>query len=209
MASHRRVDLCLPCEAALPAPGPGRTGRGPLTGVHAAFGYAPPVDQLLPRLKFHGDLAAGRVLADGMARALATAPRPEALVPVPLHASRLRSRGYDQALELARPLARALGLPLLGGVLRRVRPTAPQTSLDRHARRRNLEGAFVVVGRGPLPAHVALVDDVLTTGATLRAAAQALRGAGVARVDGWACARAAPPRGGGGTGRGDVTTRTA
>ncbi len=209
MASGRSVDLCLPCETDLPAPAPARPGRGPLASLHAAFGYAPPVDRLLPRLKFHGDLAAGRVLAAGMARALAAAPRPEALVPVPLHPARLRSRGYDQALELARPLARSLGLPLLVGALRRVRATAPQTHLDRHARRRNLAGAFRVRDGVVLPAHVALVDDVLTTGATLRAAATALRDAGVARVDGWACARAAPPRGGTDAGGPDVTTRTA
>ena len=103
-----------------------------------------------------------------------------------LHVSRLRLRGYDQTLELARPLARRLGLPLVTG-LRRVRATAAQSELDAATRRRNLRNAFVAAGS--LPAHVALVDDVMTTGATLQAAARALRRAGVERVDAWVCAR--------------------
>ncbi|MCR6495193.1 hypothetical protein LJB71_02315 [Thermomonas sp. S9] len=105
--------------------------------------------------------------------------------------ARLRRRGYDQALELARPLARALGLPLRTDLLQRGRATAAQTRLDAAARRRNLQGAFAVRARAPLPAHVVLLDDVMTTGATLHAAAAALRAAGVARVEAWVCARVA------------------
>lgn len=161
----------------------------PLQAVHAAFRYAAPVDRLLPRFKFHRDLAAGRLLADAMALRFAALPPPDALLPVPLHRGRLRRRGYDQALELARPLARALDLPLLPAALLRQRPTRAQSELDAAARRRNLRGAFAVSATGPLPAHVVLVDDVMTTGATLHAAASALRRAGVARVDAWVCAR--------------------
>ena len=161
----------------------------PLDAVHAAFVYAPPLDRLLPRFKFQHDLAAGRLLARLMADAFATAEPPQALLPVPLHRGRLRCRGYDQALELARALARQLQLPLHPGALRRIRATAAQSELDAAARRRNLRGAFQVAGGIPLPAHVALVDDVMTTGATLHAAAAALRRAGVERVDAWVCAR--------------------
>ena len=107
---------------------------------------------------------------------------------MPLHRTRLRSRGYDQTLELARPLARMLGLALDTGLLTRRRATQAQSRLDEAARQRNLHGAFAVRA-GPLPAHVALVDDVMTTGATLRAAAQALRDAGVQHVNAWVCAR--------------------
>ena len=124
-----------------------------------------------------------------MACALAGAERPQALVPVPLHTGRLRERGYDQALELTRPLARRLGLPLRDDLLRRARATAAQSTLDAGQRRRNLRGAFAVRGHCALPAHVALVDDVMTTGATAHAAASALLRAGVARVDVWVCAR--------------------
>jgi ComF family protein len=160
----------------------------PLQAVHAACLYDFPVDRLLPRFKFHRDLAAGRLLAQLMAEAFNPLQRPQAVIALPLHRSRLRTRGYDQALELARPLARALQLPLLEGALRRTRATAPQSELSAMARRRNLRGAFDCDGAPP-PAHVALVDDVMTTGATLHAAAKALRRAGVERVDGWVCAR--------------------
>lgn len=215
-------DLCPACDAALPrihvacatcglplrasaadvdAPGAMasdlrcgacRRSPPPLTCVSAPFLYAAPLDRWLPRFKFHHDLAAGRLLSQLMLDACASAPRPDALVPVPLHRTRLRSRGYDQALELAKPLSRALSLPLRTDLLSRTRATAAQSSLDADARQGNLRGAFVVArtaGDGPLPAHAALVDDVMTTGATLHAAARALLEAGIARVDAWTCAR--------------------
>ncbi|MDR7193921.1 ComF family protein [Luteimonas terrae] len=200
-------DLCLPCTAALPwmphacarcaQPLPtndplcGACLRRPppLDAVIAAFDYGFPVDRLLPRFKFHRDLAAGALLGDCLAHATSTATRPDALIPVPLHIARLRERGYDQALELARILARRHALPLRDDLLHRVRATAPQSRLDAKARRRNLRHAFAVHGLTSPTAHVVLVDDVMTTGATLHAAAHALRRAGVARVDAWVCAR--------------------
>ena len=126
-----------------------------------------------------------------MAEALGSAEQPDALIPLPLHRKRLRSRGFDQTLELAKPLASAMRIPLLDDVLLRVRDTAPQSRLDAPARRRNLRRAFAVRPDITLPAHVALIDDVMTTGATLHAAANALLRAGVARVDAWVCARVA------------------
>jgi len=203
-------DLCPACAAGLPwlrracrccaLPLPEAEAEGavcgaclteppPLHAVHAACLYAPPLDRLLPRFKFHEDLAAGRLLAQLMADAFADLPRPEALVPIPLHPTRLRRRGYDQALELAKPLARALRVPLRDDLLQRVRATAAQSERDAAARRRNVRGAFAVVPGVVLPRHIALVDDVMTTGATLHAAARALRRAGVERVDAWVCAR--------------------
>jgi len=176
---------CLRREAAL-----SRRGRTvALSAVHAAFVYAAPLDRLLPRFKFHRDLAAGALLSQLMAEAAASLPRPDAVIPVPLHRSRLRRRGYDQALELARPLARSLDLPLRDDLLRRVRSTAPQSELSAPARRRNLKDAFAVRPGIALPARVVLVDDVMTTGATLHAAAEALKRAGVHRVEAWVCAR--------------------
>lgn len=204
---HGARDLCQACTAALPwnriacprcalplatpaiACGACLRRSPPLDAVVAACRYARPLDRLLPRFKFHGDLAAGRLLAQLMIDACAALPRPDAVIPIPLHRARLRSRGYDQALELARPLARALVLPLRRDALLRVRPTSQQSELSALARRRNVRDAFAVGADAALPAHVVLVDDVMTTGATLHAAASALRRAGVQRVDAWVCAR--------------------
>jgi ComF family protein len=199
-------DLCLPCaealpwnrcacpRCALPLPAPDLCGAclqrpPPLSETHAIFVYGFPLDRLVPRFKFHNDLAAGRLMSELMVEAFSGLPKPAALLPVPLHDSRLRQRGYDQALELARPLARALQVPLRSDALVRTRATAPQSELDADARRRNLRRAFEVRAGASLPGHVALVDDVMTTGATLEAAARSLRRAGVARVDAWVCAR--------------------
>jgi ComF family protein len=195
-ACHRALpwnrSACLRC--ALPLPEPGLCGAclqrpPPLTETHAAFVYGFPLDRLVPRFKFHNDLVAGRLLSELMAEGLRGLPKPAALVPVPLHDSRLRQRGYDQALELGKALARALQVPLLPRVLVRTRATAPQSELDAVARQRNLRRAFEVRAGALLPDHVALIDDVMTTGATLEAAARCLRRAGAARVDAWVCAR--------------------
>lgn len=161
----------------------------PFAATTAAFVYMFPVDRLLPRLKFHADLAAGAVLADVMPPAFAAAARPDALVPVPLHRSRLRLRGYDQALELAKPLARSLGLPLRTDLLRRVRATAAQSELGAVHRRDNLRNAFACADLCVPPRHVALFDDVMTTGATVTEATRALLAGGVLRVDVWVLAR--------------------
>lgn len=188
--NHRACGRCaLPlasddaiCGACLRAP-------PPLDTVRAAFVYGYPLDRLLPRLKFHRGLAPGRLLSQLVAEAFDQVEAPQAIVPVPLHRARLRSRGYDQALELARPLANALDIPLRDDLLLRNKATTPQSRLDALARRRNLRNAFAVSRDRTLPAHVALFDDVMTTGATLHAAARALKHAGVQRIDGWVCAR--------------------
>ncbi|MBW8369161.1 MAG: ComF family protein [Arenimonas sp.] len=202
----RGQDLCGACRTdlpfnrvacarcALPLPVAGLCGAclrqpPPFTASRAVLVYRFPADQLLPRFKFHGDLAAGRLLSQLMAEELADAPRPPALVPLPLHPARLRQRGDDPALELARPLARALGLPLRDDLLRRVRATSPQSELDAASRRHNVRSAFSAPNPRALPGHVALVDDVMTTGATLAEATRALLRAGVARVDLWVAAR--------------------
>jgi ComF family protein len=169
----------------------------PFAAAWVPFRYAHPLDLLEARFKFRADLAAGRVLADLMIeRSVVDAPaRPALIVAVPLHTSRLRARGYNQAWELARRLSTAFDIPLARDLLVRTRATAAQTGLDASARRRNLRGAFAVSNVESLPAHVALFDDVMTTGATLRECARVLRRAGIARVDVWALARA-PQRSG-------------
>jgi ComF family protein len=177
-----RAPLCGECLQRAP----------PFACAFAPFTYATPLDQLMMRFKFDRSLAAGRVLSELWADAMRATPppRPDALLPVPLHPSRLRERGYNQALELARPLARQFGIALRADLLVRRRATSTQSNLDAAARRRNLRGAFAIVENIALPTHVAIVDDVMTTGATLRECAKTLLRAGVARVDVWALARA-------------------
>ena len=181
-ATDASTAATLTCNACLLEP-------PPLIEVRAACTYGAPLDRLAPRFKFHGDLAAGRLLSSLMIEAFTGLPRPDAIVPVPLHRSRLRQRGYDQALELARPLARALRVPLLDTALVRAVATHPQSRLDAADRRYNLEDAFDVRAGTDLPGHLALVDDVMTTGATLHSAAQTLYQAGAVRVDAWVAAR--------------------
>lgn len=188
---------CRRCALPLPA-GPGgelcgRCLRRPPAWdrVRAPLLYAWPVDRLIQRFKFNGDLAAGRLLAGLLAEALAAEPEPlpAGLLAVPLHPARLRERGYNQAMELAAPVSRRLGLCLLRGACRRMRATQVQSRLNARERRRNLRGAFAVPR--PLPVrHLAAVDDVLTTGATAEALSCALRQAGAERVEFWCVARA-------------------
>ncbi|WP_062534781.1 ComF family protein [Mizugakiibacter sediminis] len=190
----RNVACCARCALPLPAPaalcGACQRRPPPWDAAWAPFRYAWPLDHLVTRFKFGGNLAAGRALAALWAEASAPPALPMCVIPVPLHARRLGRRGYNQALELAAPLARALGLPLAPQALRRVRATDAQSELGRAARRRNVRGAFAVAADA-LPAHVAVLDDVATTGATLAECARALKRAGVARVDAWTLARAA------------------
>jgi ComF family protein len=182
----------LPLETPAPLCGECLERAPPFAAAVAPFVYAHPLDMLTTRLKFGRNLAAGRVLGELWVDALRDArpALPHALVPVPLHADRLRERGYNQALELARPLAAALQIPLRDDLLLRTRATSAQSNLDAIARRKNLRGAFSVAADAALPAHVAVVDDVMTTGATLRECARTLLRAGTERVDVWALARA-------------------
>jgi ComF family protein len=193
----RNTSCCARC--ALPLPNPAeRCGvclkrEPPFAKAWAPFRYTHPLDLLEARFKFHRDLAAGRLLAELMveaARQQLDDRLPDCLLCVPLHRKRLRERGYNQALELAKPLASALQIPLDASALIRVRSTSAQTGLDARARRRNLHAAFALEADADLPAHVAIVDDVMTTGTTLRECARVLLRSGVERVDVWALARA-------------------
>ncbi len=155
----------------------------------APFHYAFPVRELILALKFHRQLHLAPVLGRLMAEALATRDLPERLLPVPLHPKRLRERGYNQALELARPIARTLGIPLETRACLRVRPTPAQAGLPARRRRVNVAGAFRLAR--PLQArHVAVVDDVVTTGSTVQALALELIRGGAERVEVWSLSRA-------------------
>lgn len=153
----------------------------------AAVDYAPPLEQLVLGLKFGHRLALAPLLAYKLGQACLAAPDalPALLIPVPLGPQRLAQRGFNQAAEIARPLARLLQLPLELRLLRRRRDTAPQALLHPDARRKNVRRAFSVDParmRCLRGAHVGVVDDVMTTGETLNEAAQALKRYGAARV---------------------------
>ncbi len=206
-ASARSRDLCQACVAALPVNTPScprcalpLEAPAPVCGAcladppafalaATAWRYESAVAQLVPRFKFHRDLACGRVLGELAAHCLTHWPGwvgAERVVPVPLHRTRLGQRGYNQALELAHSLAAPHGLPVDWRSLSRIRATSAQTTLDAPARRRNLRGAFEAV---PQTGVVVLVDDVITTGATLQEAARTLLRAGAREVRAVAVAR--------------------
>jgi ComF family protein len=191
----RPARVCPRCAAALPRAGlcGGCLRRPPdWDAAVAPFRYAFPVDRLIHRLKYDGRIEHGRLLGLLLARVVRRRPRPDRIVPVPLHVARWRERGFNQATEIARPLGRVLGVPLDARLCRRARPTPPLWPLGPARRRRLLEGAFEVdsLARGE---RVAVVDDVLTSGATANALARALREAGAGAVEIWAVARAAGP----------------
>jgi ComF family protein len=188
--------VCGACEGRLPRCMPGWHGelRGPLTfeDAVAIYDYRFPVDRLIHRFKFHGDLAVGRWLALRLAASLEGAAADLLVVP-PLTAASLRARGFNQALEVAKVVGRAYGARVAVAGLAKVRETPPQPALGGRARRHNLRDAFrcdlALQGE-----HVAIVDDVITTGATADAVARALKAAGAGRVSAWAIARTPGPR---------------
>jgi len=157
--------------------------------------YADPWDQLIADFKFHQKTELAAALCDLVWRAVREAAhgaRPALLLPVPLSRERLRERGYNQAWELARRLARRLDVAARADVLQRSRDTPHQIGMTRAEREHNLRDAFWIEPRQRhrlQGVHVALVDDVFTTGATAHAAALALTRAGATRVDVWVVAR--------------------
>jgi ComF family protein len=158
----------------------------------AALAYQFPADALVHALKFRGELALAPLMSRLLLREIPSSTRVDLVVPVPLSAKRLRSRGYNQALELARPIAARLRAPLDFGLCERAREAPPQTDLLWAERAKNVRGAFRCT-RALSGASVAVVDDVMTTGATLDEIAGALKAAGAARVVNWVVARTPPP----------------
>lgn len=204
-------DLCRPCAAALPynrtacprcavplateTPqlcGKCRVRPPVFTAAHAPLLYSKGNEtrQLVRALKFHRHHACARVLGALLADSLeGRAPLPEALIPVPLHPKRYRARGFNQSLEIARYVSARLGVPLDLDACQRVRATAAQSSLaSAKERRANLRGAFRAAP-GLAYRHVALLDDVMTSGSTLNELSRTLKRAGIETIEAWACAR--------------------
>lgn len=198
---------CEPCGAALPylpeahcpvcaLPTPAGAVCGRCLKKHpqfdrtvAVFAYKFPLDKLVQAFKFDEQLHLAASLADTLAERITT--RPDCIVPMPLHAARLKQRGHNQSLELARRVARKLGIPLLAHACRRVRDTPPQSALKWKEREKNLRRAFHC-GEGVTGKHVAIMDDVMTSGASLNELALALRRKGAREISAWVVARTLP-----------------
>jgi ComF family protein len=190
------LDLCEYCRAALPGNLAANDYPAIFTRAVVPFSYAYPVDHCIRALKFKGERVYARVfgalLAD--ARAQMGAPLPDVVVPVPLHDSRYRERGFNQAHEIARFAARRLGIPVASRMLMRAAKTREQSGLPLTERISNVRGAFamraaLVTRAAPTLHCVALVDDVLTTGSTASEAASVLRVSGAKEIELWAIAR--------------------
>ena len=173
----------------------------------AVFGYAFPLDKLIQAMKYGEQLALAHAFAEKLTQRIGNSILkegngvlsrdwlPDYVIPMPLHPAKLRARGFNQSLLLASKAARELSLDLLPDACRRVRDTLPQSALPWKERKKNMHGAFHcdmdMNGR-----HIALVDDVLTTGASLNALAEVLRKRGASRISAWVMARALPRSGG-------------
>ena len=211
---ERQLDLCAGCEGDLPInsvacaicaePLSGETSGCLVCGAcltrkprfdasFCPFRYAYPLDHLVRGIKYHRAVAYGRVLSELFAARLqamrCNAPLPDILLPVPLAARRYRERGYNQAIELARCVEKRLQVPMCTDLVVRSRETREQAALDKRERRRNIRGAFDVVRTLP-GRHIAIIDDVVTTGSTVNELARVLKQAGARRVEVWAVARA-------------------
>ena len=148
--------------------------------------------QLILDLKFREKLRNARLLAALFHARLPDQPAPQALIPVPLHPKRLRERGYNQSLQLARELRRLANIPVDHQAIQRCRHTVRQSDLQLKDRRGNVRNAFEI-RLAPSAGHVAIVDDVMTSGHTVNEVARILKKSGVERVDVWAMARASKP----------------
>lgn len=207
----RRLDLCLACQQDLPVISHrcricslpiassdicvGCASAPPVfDAAFCCFPYQTPINRMISDFKDHGRLTTGFVLTEMTASRYLEArlPRPDVLVPVPLHRSKRRGRGFNQAEEIARHLGQRLRVPPLTRALHVERPVASQRALGRRDRARNLRGAFVTRRRLD-GLHVAIIDDVVTTGSTASALARALKATGASRVDVIALARTPLP----------------
>jgi len=158
------------------------------TRTIAALRYAFPVDQMTHALKYQTNLTIAPVFAHKLIHKIADTPRPDLLIPMPLHPTRLKERGFNQALEISRHLSKQVRIPLILQGFKRIKATKPQASLPWKERQKNMRKAFLchldLTGK-----HVAIVDDVMTTGATLNELSKIIKQKGAVEISNWVVAR--------------------
>jgi ComF family protein len=162
--------------------------------THALFLYQTPITQLILELKFKQSLINAQLLGELLTAHIQhiwyqTAPLPDVIIPIPLHPERLKERGYNQALEIARPISKSLQIPINTMACQRIKATTPQTILPAKERQQNIKNAFTV-SQSLAHRHVAVIDDVITTGYTISEFCKTLKQNGVRTIDVWCCARA-------------------
>lgn len=205
--THREIDLCVACENDLPIIQYGCSLCGVSLPISqnlcgqclqhfpcfdktiVLFSYEEPITKLIIDLKFHHQLIYAKILGLLMARKLNTTALPECIIPVPLHKKRLRERGFNQALEIAKPISKILNIPIDRYSAQRTRETEPQSLTHAKERKKNVKNAFQIKPTFKAN-HVAIVDDVMTSGHTVNELSQALKKAGVKQIDIWCAARA-------------------
>jgi len=159
--------------------------------TRALFSYEFPLDALLQRYKYHGMVALANTLADFMVNAVKDQPHPDLIVPMPLHPQRLAERGFNQAVEIARIVSKRLVIKMDTTNCGRIKLAPPQVSLPLKQRVKNMRGAFACNQRLD-GLRITLIDDVMTTGASLNALAKTIKSAGADRVECWVIARTLP-----------------
>jgi len=178
--------IAMPCGTCLNNP-------PPFNQTYAAFAYEPPVIGLILGLKFNHQLShaalLGQLLSDQLAQWYLKRPLPQLILPIPLHLDRLKARGFNQALEIARPISQSLCIPLDIQGARRIKPTLAQSSLSAPERQNNMQDAFQIL-RSYKGMRVAVIDDVITTTHTMRTFCKRLKQAGADHIDVWCVARA-------------------
>jgi ComF family protein len=182
----------FPCTTTIGTCGQCQQQPPPYDRVISAFAYASPISQLVSKLKFRGQLQLARLFGELLAQQIVSAgSQAQAVLPVPLHFKRLRQRGFNQALEISRPLGKILALPIIHDVIVRRRNTRPQAEQPAQQRERNIRGAFELAKSLDYQ-RVAIVDDVMTSGHTVSEIAKQLRQGGVEQIEVWCVARALP-----------------
>jgi len=209
----RDVDLCIDCEQELPlikyachhcaAPlfndatiicGACLRKKPPFDCAFALFHYQDEIKKLLTDLKFHQQLVNAKLLGILMVKQLKQKDcylkesKPEYIIPIPLHSKRLKERGFNQSVEIARPIAKAFNIPIDCYSCKRIKYTEAQSSIPAKDRKSNVHNAFYVKDNFK-PNYVAIVDDVMTTGYTVSEFAMTLRRNGVKKIDVWCCAK--------------------